>query len=119
MKRKTNWLITVLAVLAALLVCSHLRLTRNVQQTRLNDSAARLRSEERMNVTMPDVSVDISNGSAEELQTLYGVGPSLAQAIVEERENNGAFHYPEDLINVKGIGEKTLEQMLEQLRLPE
>jgi competence ComEA-like helix-hairpin-helix protein len=44
--------------------------------------------------------------SAEELQALYGIGPSLAQTIVEERETNGAFHYPEDLLNVKGIGEK-------------
>ena len=118
MKRKTDWLMAAMAVLAALLVLTHLRLPRNMRQIQLNDSAAQLRTEERMTVRLPNGSVDI-NSSAEEMQALYGIGPSLAQAIVEERETNGAFHYPEDLLNVKGIGEKTLEQMLEQLRLPE
>ena len=49
---------------------------------------------------------------------LTGVGPSLAQEIITERERNGDFHYPEDLTNVKGIGAKKLEKMREQLLLP-
>ena len=37
---------------------------------------------------------------------------------MEEREKNGPFYYPEDLMNVKGIGEKTLEKLLPHIRLP-
>ena len=49
------------------------------------------------------------------LCTLKGVGPALAQAIVAERELNGPFAYPEDLIAVKGIGAKTLARFRDQL----
>lgn len=47
-----------------------------------------------------------------------GVGEVIAQRIIEEREENGPFYYPEDLMNVKGIGEKTLEKLLSHIRLP-
>ena len=53
-----------------------------------------------------------------ELDTLPGVGEVIAQRIIEEREENGPFYYPEDLMNVKGIGEKTLEKLLSHIRLP-
>ena len=52
------------------------------------------------------------------MQKLPGIGPVLAGEIIAEREKNGAFYYPEDLLNVKGIGEKSLEKMLEQFKLP-
>ncbi len=55
---------------------------------------------------------DLSNtGNAEELSVLPGIGPSTAEAILQEREGNGPFQYPEDLISVKGIGEKKMEQI--------
>ena len=38
-------------------------------------------------------------------------GPVIAQRIIEEREQNGLFHYPEDLMCVPGIGEKTLSRI--------
>ena len=53
-----------------------------------------------------------------ELDTLPGVGEVIARRIMEEREKNGPFYYPEDLMNVKGIGEKTLEKLLPRIRLP-
>ena len=56
--------------------------------------------------------------TADELDTLPGVGEVIAQRIIEEREENGPFYYPEDLMNVKGIGEKTLEKLLSHIRLP-
>lgn len=40
---------------------------------------------------------------------LHNVGESKAAAIIEYREANGPFQAPEDLLAVKGIGEKTLE----------
>lgn len=51
--------------------------------------------------------VNINIASAEELQTLYGIGPVKAEAIIAYREQNGFFISAEELINVSGIGEKT------------
>ncbi len=50
--------------------------------------------------------VNINTASAEELDALPGVGPSTASAIIEDREANGPFSSPEDLMRVSGIGEK-------------
>jgi competence protein ComEA len=53
--------------------------------------------------------VDINNADAKTLQTLDGVGPAKAQAIIEYRQANGPFKSAEDLVKVQGIGERTLE----------
>ena len=50
--------------------------------------------------------------------TVKGIGPKLATAIIDEREQNGAFRYWEDLLCVRGIGEKTLRKLEGQLGLP-
>ena len=55
--------------------------------------------------------VNINTASAEELQALPGVGPATAAAIVEERERNGPFASPEDIMRVSGIGEKKYQKM--------
>lgn len=49
--------------------------------------------------------VNINSASASELDALPGVGPSTAQKIVDDREANGPFGKPEDLMRVPGIGE--------------
>lgn len=55
--------------------------------------------------------VDINTASAEQLsESLQGVGPSKAAAIVAYREQNGPFRGPEDLTKVKGIGPSLLEK---------
>ena len=48
--------------------------------------------------------VNINTAEQTELETLPGIGPSLAQRIIEYRETNGDFKKIEDLQNVKGIG---------------
>ena len=65
--------------------------------------------------TLPAGTVDVNTADVAALCTLKGVGPALAQAIVTERELNGPFSYPEDLIVVKGIGAKTLARFRDQL----
>lgn len=60
---------------------------------------------------------DLPNaGNKEELALLPGIGPSLADSILAEREKNGPFIYPEDLISVSGIGEGKLSQIRSFLR---
>lgn len=53
--------------------------------------------------------VDINSADVQTLQTLDGIGPSKAQAIVAYRQANGPFKSVEDFGKVKGIGDKTLE----------
>ena len=63
----------------------------------------------------PSGTVDVNRATVDELCALRGVGPKLAQAIVDERAARGGFAYPEDLIAVKGIGAKTLAKFKDQL----
>jgi competence protein ComEA len=55
--------------------------------------------------------VNINAASAEELALLPHVGAATAQRILEHREKNGAFKAAEDLLLVRGIGEKTFDDI--------
>lgn len=50
--------------------------------------------------------VNVNQATAEEIARLPRVGPKLAQRIVQHRTEHGAFRRPEDLMQVKGVGEK-------------
>lgn len=56
----------------------------------------------------PTGTVDVNTADEAALMGLPGVGVRLAEAIIAEREANGAYRYPEDLLAVKGIGAKKL-----------
>lgn len=53
--------------------------------------------------------VNINAAAVEEISALPGIGPVLAQRIVDYRKQNGAFRSVAELTNVSGIGEKKLE----------
>jgi competence protein ComEA len=55
--------------------------------------------------------VNINTATVAELERLPGVGPALSARIVEHRDKNGAFKQAEDLMLVKGIGEKSFERL--------
>jgi competence protein ComEA len=49
--------------------------------------------------------VNINTAALEELMTLDGIGPALAERILAFRDKNGPFQKPEDLMLVKGVGQ--------------
>ena len=61
--------------------------------------------------------VDINRADLQELQRINGVGPAIAQRIIDYRNAHGAFSSVEDLINVKGIGNARLNQIRSQVTL--
>jgi len=63
-----------------------------------------------------DEPIDINSADAETLAAaISGVGPARARAIVAWREQHGPFHSVDDLVQVQGIGERTLERSREHL----
>ncbi|GEK33313.1 helix-hairpin-helix domain-containing protein [Kurthia sibirica] len=69
------------------------------------------------NVSLPNdgeakkLTVNINSADHIALQTLNGIGPAKAQAIIDYRETNGHYTVTEDLMKVSGIGEKTFEKL--------
>lgn len=78
-------------------------------------------------VTLPDnespvaasdeVGLNINSASVTELQTLPGIGPKKAEAIIQHRELNGSFATIEAIMEVSGIGDKTFEQLMPLIRV--
>ncbi|AXT84520.1 DNA-binding protein [Aeromicrobium sp. A1-2] len=55
--------------------------------------------------------VNLNTATAEQLETLPGIGPVTAQAILDWRQKNGRFGSVEDLLDVRGIGDATLAEL--------
>lgn len=61
--------------------------------------------------TAENGTVNLNSAGSSELQTLPGIGPAKAEAIIEYRESNGPYKSIEDLKEISGIGDKTFEKL--------
>ncbi len=60
---------------------------------------------------------DINAADINELQEISGVGPAKAQAIVDYRKENGAFESVDELNEISGFGEKTVEKLRDSIKI--
>ncbi len=63
-----------------------------------------------------DGKLDINTATAAQFETLSGIGPAKAQAIVDYRTEHGNFKSVNDLLKVSGIGEKTLAKFIDDIK---
>jgi competence protein ComEA len=59
--------------------------------------------------------INVNTATAEQLDSLEGIGSTRAKAIVQHREQFGPFQKPEDLLKIKGLGPKLLETIKDRL----
>ena len=55
--------------------------------------------------------INLNTATAEQLATIPGVGPRMAERIIDYRQKSGSFKKVEDLMNVSGVGEKSFLKM--------
>jgi competence protein ComEA len=59
--------------------------------------------------------INLNKATKADLETLSGIGPSKADAIIEYRETKGPFKTIEELMEISGFGEKTFEKLKENI----
>jgi competence protein ComEA len=67
----------------------------------------------------PSSPVNLNTATQAQIEALPGIGPKVAQRIIEYRQKNGQFKKIEDVMNVKGIGEKSFLKLKPYLTVSE
>ena len=85
----------VIALLAAMAMGSHMAEAAQQKSSKAKAHAA------------PSAPLNLNTATSAQLEALPGVGAATAKLIVEHRQKNGGFKKVEELMNIKGIGEKS------------
>jgi competence protein ComEA len=78
----------------------------------------RRRDHARCPATGPDGKVNLNTATLEQLDALPGIGPVIAQRILDYRQANGPFTAPEEIMEVKGIGPAIYEKLQDLIVAP-
>jgi len=73
----------------------------------------------RQQAPAPEEKVDLNSATAEDLEKVPGIGPTLAERIVAFRDEHGRFEKVDDLLNVRGIGTRSLERIRPHVKVEE
>ncbi len=63
--------------------------------------------------------INLNTADEAALESISGIGPAKAQAIIKYRDEHGSFKSVDELLNVKGIGPKMLDNIKEQVEISE
>jgi len=66
-------------------------------------------------ISVSFAAVNLNTATMEQLEAIKGIGPSKAQAIIDYRQKNGGFKTVDDLKNVKGFGDKSVDKFRSEL----
>lgn len=92
--------------------------TEIIPMREYNEGTVIASSDEKADSTTKEGTININTASAEQIaEFLPGIGEKKAAKIVEYREQSGGFASVDELVNVEGIGEKTLENIRPYCRL--
>ncbi len=96
--------------------------TVTVQQAAVSDASSSAAQPETADTQQPDSLLEgeripVNTADVYELDRLPGIGPAKAQAIVTYREEHGPFQSTDQLLEVSGIGQATLEGLLDYITL--
>ena len=83
----------------------------------LTGSSAYAAPQKDVKIENPAKVVNFNTATAEELQTIRGIGPAIAGRILEYRKEHGRFEKIEDVAKVRGIGEAKLQKMKTQVSI--
>ena len=102
----------ILLGLTAVFLCALAGLSLRDRQDRVPGVVIETEAEVRREEIAPDFPpVDLNTATAEELDTLPGIGESLARRIIAYREANGPFGSIEEIMEVSGIGEAKFAEL--------
>ena len=104
MRQKSRWLLVAL-------------LTSSLFGGFFGSPLGRLEAAPRPEKSSEKVLINVNKADASELEKVRGIGPLLAQRIVEDRRDKGSYEHLEDLIRVPGIGQATFEKIKSQITL--
>ena len=111
MKERLGWMLLVLAAIALL---ANIRLPANPASVTITATGPVANA---ASVPVKQGTIPVNSADAALLDTLPGIGKVYAQAIIDERMVHGPYFYPEDVMDVKGIGVKRLEAIYDMLDL--